>query len=112
MMFSFISTFQVPVRSILDFQKLYVGFSSSKLLHKTAIEHPRRGHRGLIVHISSSDNNLRTGKMNFVDLAGCCSDHVTIEFFWVCFVIFFLFVNFALDEVYTLVVLAFVFVRL
>lgn len=66
--------FQVPVKSISDFQRLYVGFGSRKPAQKGATELPRRGHKGLIVHVSSPNEKLdtpATGKMNFVDLAGC-----------------------------------------
>ncbi|PON44190.1 Kinesin-like protein [Trema orientale] len=64
---------QVPVKSISDFRKLYVGFDSRKPTPKIASELPRRSHKGLIVHVSSHNenpNNLPTAKMNFVDLAG------------------------------------------
>ena len=67
-------------RYISDFQKLYVGLSSSKPAQKTANEPLRRGHKGLIVHISSPNNNLRTGKMNFVDLAGYRFNHITVGY--------------------------------
>ncbi|XP_062120390.1 kinesin-like protein KIN-10C isoform X2 [Humulus lupulus] len=63
---------RIPLKSISDFQKLYVGFSSRKPTQKMASELPRRGHKGLIVHVSSPHDNLdtlQTCKMNFVELA-------------------------------------------
>ncbi|GMN44584.1 hypothetical protein TIFTF001_013786 [Ficus carica] len=71
------SFYEVPVKSISDFQRLYVGFGTRKPAQKGATELPRRGHKGLIVHVSSPNEKLdtpATGKMNFVDLAGCYAD--------------------------------------
>ncbi|XP_044468274.1 kinesin-like protein KIN-10C isoform X2 [Mangifera indica] len=60
---------QVPVKSISEFQKLYlVEHNSRKPLQKIAI--PQQSHRCLIIHISSPSNSIPVGKMNFVDLAG------------------------------------------
>ncbi|KAG2709870.1 hypothetical protein I3760_05G260900 [Carya illinoinensis] len=65
---------QVPIRSIAEFYRLYFsGCSSRKSGQKTAIELPRRSHRGLVVNVLTSAENSDTrlvGKMNFVDLAG------------------------------------------
>ncbi|KAA8533711.1 hypothetical protein F0562_031228 [Nyssa sinensis] len=65
---------QVSVKSTSEFCKLYFGGGSShKSKQKMALELPRRSHKGLIIHISSCDENSNTklvGKMNFVDLAG------------------------------------------
>ncbi|KAF4353600.1 hypothetical protein F8388_017775 [Cannabis sativa] len=64
---------KVPVKSISDFQKLCVGFNSRKPTQKIPSELPRRSHKGLIVHVSSPNENLdtlQTSKMNFVELAG------------------------------------------
>ncbi|XP_059629242.1 kinesin-like protein KIN-10C [Cornus florida] len=65
---------QVSVKSISEFKKIYFsGCSSQKLVQKKALEMPKRSHRGLIISISSYDENSNTkcvGKMNFVDLAG------------------------------------------
>lgn len=67
--------FQVPVKSVSEFYNLYVsGCASCKRAQKVATELPRRGHKGLIVHVSShseSSDALHVGKLNFVDLAGC-----------------------------------------
>lgn len=66
--------FQVPVKSISEFQKLYIsGHSSRKPMQKITMELPRRSHKGLIVRVSSESDALSVGKMNFVDLAGYSS---------------------------------------
>lgn len=66
--------FQVPVKSISEFQKLYVsGLGLRKSAQTMATELPRRGHKGLIVHVlapNEKSDTLLLGKMNFVDLAG------------------------------------------
>ncbi|KAK0593976.1 hypothetical protein LWI29_025796 [Acer saccharum] len=60
---------QVPVKSISEFEKLYLaGNNSSKPMQKIASECTHRSHKGLIVHISSTSETV--SKMNFVDLAG------------------------------------------
>ncbi|KAH9647005.1 kinesin-like protein KIN-10C [Citrus sinensis] len=62
---------QVPVKSISEFQKLYISMHNSrKLVQKITMDLPRRSHKGLIVNVSPVSNFLPTGKMNFVDLAG------------------------------------------
>ncbi|KAB2598646.1 kinesin-like protein KIF22 [Pyrus ussuriensis x Pyrus communis] len=65
---------RVPVKSVSEFYNLYVsGCASCKRAQKVATELPRRGHKGLIVHVSSpseSSDALHVGKLNFVDLAG------------------------------------------
>ena len=62
------------MKSISEFQKLYVdGLASRKPAQTIATELPRRGHKGLIVHVSApteSSDTISVGKMNFVDLAG------------------------------------------
>ncbi|EXC19146.1 Kinesin-like protein KIF22 [Morus notabilis] len=63
----------VPLKSISDFQKLYVEFGLRKPTQKAVTELSRKGHKGLIVHISATNEKLDTlaaSKMNFVDLAG------------------------------------------
>ncbi|ESR35196.1 hypothetical protein CICLE_v10004612mg [Citrus x clementina] len=62
---------QVPVKSISEFQKLYISMHNSrKPVQKITMDLPRRSHKGLIVNVSPVSNFLPTGKMNFVDLAG------------------------------------------
>ncbi|KAJ7974171.1 Kinesin-like protein [Quillaja saponaria] len=65
---------QVPVKSISEFQKLFFSrWTASKAAQKIAIEHPRRSHTGLIVHVLSQNeksDSVHMGRMNFVDLAG------------------------------------------
>lgn len=69
--FHFLLIFQVPVKSISQFQKLYISrHNSRKPVQKITMDLPRRSHKGLIVHVSPVYNDLPTGKMNFVDLAG------------------------------------------
>ncbi|KAL5567973.1 hypothetical protein UlMin_024548 [Ulmus minor] len=63
---------KVPVKSVSEFQK-FVDLGSRKPAQKIATELPRRGHKGLVVHVSSCSENPETfhlGKLNFVDLAG------------------------------------------
>lgn len=66
--------FQVPIKSITEFHKLYLSWCDSrKSVQKVANELPRRSHKGLIVHVLSPNENGDThlvGKMNFIDLAG------------------------------------------
>jgi len=66
--------FQVPIKSISEFHKLYLSWCvSHKSVQKIVNELPRRSHKGLIVHVLSPSENGDThlvGKMNFVDLAG------------------------------------------
>ncbi|XP_071706777.1 kinesin-like protein KIN-10C [Rutidosis leptorrhynchoides] len=65
---------ELPVKSMLEFQKLYCGGNSlSKQTQKITLEVPRRSHKALMVHILASaegTNQKCIGKMNFVDLAG------------------------------------------
>ncbi|KAK6936827.1 hypothetical protein RJ641_033857 [Dillenia turbinata] len=63
---------QVPVKSVLEFCRLYLNeHSVRKPSQKNAIELPRRSHRGLTIYVSSPDGGSQfVGKMNFVDLAG------------------------------------------
>ena len=66
---------QIPVKSLSDFHGLYfVGSSSHKQGQKNTNEPPPRSHRGLIVHISSTNETASdtrfVSKMNFVDMAG------------------------------------------
>lgn len=66
--------FQVPIKSITEFHKLYLSWCDSrKSVQKMANELPHKSHKGLIVHVFSPSENGDThlvGKMNFVDLAG------------------------------------------
>ncbi|XWS61186.1 hypothetical protein CRYUN_Cryun07bG0103900 [Craigia yunnanensis] len=62
---------QVPVKTIQEFQKLYLsGQSSHKQPQKIMAEH--RSHKGLIFHVfrGNKSDAFPLGKMNFVDLAG------------------------------------------
>ncbi|XVE58520.1 hypothetical protein DITRI_Ditri04bG0175900 [Diplodiscus trichospermus] len=62
---------QVPVKSIQEFQKLYLyGQNSHKQPQKIMAEN--RSHKGLIIHVFRGNelDALLLGKMNFVDLAG------------------------------------------
>ncbi|GAV79307.1 Kinesin domain-containing protein/HHH_3 domain-containing protein [Cephalotus follicularis] len=65
---------QVPVKSISDFQKIYVTEGNSrKPAQNIASELSHRSHRGLIIYVFPHNeklNDLPVGKMNFVDLAG------------------------------------------
>ncbi|EOY23230.1 ATP binding microtubule motor family protein, putative isoform 1 [Theobroma cacao] len=64
---------QVPVKSIQEFQKLYLsGHNSQKQPQKILAEPHHRSHKGLIIHVfhSNKSDALPLGKMNFVDLAG------------------------------------------
>ncbi|KAG8476309.1 hypothetical protein CXB51_033033 [Gossypium anomalum] len=64
---------QVPVKSIEEFQKLYLSNQNShKQSQKIIAEPHHRCHKGLIIHVfrSNESNALPFGKMNFVDLAG------------------------------------------
>ncbi|KAK9914275.1 hypothetical protein M0R45_038063 [Rubus argutus] len=65
---------QVPVKSMLEFCKLYFrGCASRKLAPKGPAELSRRSHKGLIVYVSSPRENSETvqvSKLNFVDMAG------------------------------------------
>lgn len=62
------------MNSVLEFQKLYTGCSSScKPDNKMGNETSRRSHKGLIIHVTSPTENSKApfvGKMNFLDLAG------------------------------------------
>ncbi|XWS37853.1 hypothetical protein CRYUN_Cryun19dG0081100 [Craigia yunnanensis] len=64
---------QVPVKSIQEFQKLYLSSQNShKQPQKIMAEPHHRCHKGLIIHIfhGNKSDALPLGKMNFVDLAG------------------------------------------
>ncbi|CAL0328604.1 unnamed protein product [Lupinus luteus] len=65
---------QTPVKSIAEFQNLYVAACSArKATPKKGSEHACRSHMGLTVHVFSQNETVETGlvsKMNFVDLAG------------------------------------------
>ncbi|XP_038906742.1 kinesin-like protein KIN-10C [Benincasa hispida] len=66
---------RIPVKSLSDFYGLYfVGSSSHKQGQKNTNEPPPRRHRGLIVHMSSTNESASdtrfVSKMNFVDMAG------------------------------------------
>ncbi|KAA0043469.1 kinesin-like protein KIF22-B isoform X1 [Cucumis melo var. makuwa] len=70
---------RIPVKSLSDFHGLYfVGSSSHKQGQKNTNEPPPRSHRGLIVHISSTNETASdtrfVSKMNFVDMAGSYED--------------------------------------
>ena len=77
MMPPFCFTLQVFVKSISEFHSLFFsGCNTRKPMQKVALEPPRRSHKGLMVNISSKDeqSNVKlVGKMNFVDLAGLYS---------------------------------------
>lgn len=81
-----ISSFQVPVKSMLEFCKLYFGgCASRKLAPKGPAELSRRGHKGLIVYVSSPRENsdsVQVSKLNFVDMAGCIFNLRLIHFFF------------------------------
>ncbi|KAK4384974.1 Kinesin-like protein KIN-10C [Sesamum angolense] len=62
---------QVPVKSISEFHNVY--FSQGSLNSQKVQTDQPRSHRGLMVHISSEEDSLKTklvNKINFVDLAG------------------------------------------
>ncbi|XP_011076150.1 kinesin-like protein KIN-10C [Sesamum indicum] len=63
---------QVSVKSISEFHNIY--FSQGNLQNSQKVQtHQPRSHRGLMVHISSEEDSLKTklvNKINFVDLAG------------------------------------------
>ncbi|KAA3459868.1 kinesin-like protein KIF22 isoform X3 [Gossypium australe] len=64
---------EVPVKSIEEFQKLYLSNQNShKQSQKIIAEPHHRSHKGLIIHVfrGNESNALPFGKMNFVDLAG------------------------------------------
>nr|XP_043634035.1 kinesin-like protein KIN-10C [Erigeron canadensis] len=65
---------KVPVKSMLEFQKLYCnGMILNKPTQKLTLELPRRSHKALTIHILAYDegtNPICAGKMNFVDLIG------------------------------------------
>ncbi|XVF53585.1 hypothetical protein PTKIN_Ptkin05aG0110100 [Pterospermum kingtungense] len=64
---------QVPVKSIQEFQKLYLPSQNShKQPQKIMAEPHHRSHKGLIIHVFHGNKTdvLPLGKMNFVDLAG------------------------------------------
>ncbi|KAL9250918.1 Kinesin-like protein [Drosera capensis] len=66
---------EVNVKSVEEFMNLYLsGVNARRPLQKIANKPNRRSHRGLIVHVFPSLDEVRgglvSGKMNFVDLAG------------------------------------------
>ncbi|KAL0304278.1 UNVERIFIED_CONTAM: Kinesin-like protein KIN-10C [Sesamum radiatum] len=63
---------QVSVKSISEFHNIYFSQGSLQNSQKVQMDQPR-SHRGLMVHISSEEDSLKTklvNKINFVDLAG------------------------------------------
>lgn len=93
-----ISSFQVPVKSMLEFCKLYFGgCASRKLAPKGPAELSRRGHKGLIVYVSSPRENsdsVQVSKLNFVDMAGCIFNLRLIHFFSFFFLLLLFFISF------------------
>ncbi|XP_039682719.1 kinesin-like protein KIN-10C isoform X2 [Medicago truncatula] len=64
---------QAPVKSISEFQNLYIAAcSANKAAPKKGIERAHRSHIGLIVHVFSQNESMNglVSKMNFVDMAG------------------------------------------
>ncbi|WJX66560.1 hypothetical protein P8452_51110 [Trifolium repens] len=64
---------QTPVKSIAEFQNLYItACSSHKAAPQKGFERVRRSHMGLIVHVFSQKETVGglVSKMNFVDMAG------------------------------------------
>ncbi|XP_022737058.1 kinesin-like protein KIN-10C [Durio zibethinus] len=63
---------QIPVKSIQEFQKLYLSGLNSHKQPQKIVENHYRSHKGLIIHVFRGNNldALPLGKMNFVDLAG------------------------------------------
>ncbi|KAK2367074.1 kinesin protein KIN-10C [Trifolium repens] len=64
---------QTPVKSIAEFQNLYItACSSHKAAPQKGFERVRRSHMGLIVHVFSQNETIGglVSKMNFVDMAG------------------------------------------
>ncbi|KAG8381310.1 hypothetical protein BUALT_Bualt06G0109100 [Buddleja alternifolia] len=63
---------QVCVKSISEFHSIYFSQGSSQNTQKVPTDQPRN-HKGLMVHISSENDELKpnvVNKINFVDLAG------------------------------------------
>ncbi|GER51013.1 alpha/beta-Hydrolases superfamily protein [Striga asiatica] len=64
-------TIQVPVKSMSEFQNIYLSQGNLLNAQKLPTDHPRN--KGLMVHILSEDDKLTAklaNKINFVDLAG------------------------------------------
>ncbi|CAJ2666747.1 unnamed protein product [Trifolium pratense] len=64
---------QTPVKSIAEFQNLYItACSSHKAAPQKGFERVRRSHMGLIVHVFSQNETVDglVSKMSFVDMAG------------------------------------------
>lgn len=64
---------QTPVKSIAEFQKLYItACSAQKAAPKKGFEHACRSHMGLTVSVFSQNEGVDglVSKMNFVDMAG------------------------------------------
>ncbi|CAA0834354.1 ATP binding microtubule motor family protein [Striga hermonthica] len=60
---------QVPVKSMSEFQDIYLSQGNLLNAQKLPSDHPRN--KGLMVHILSEDDKLKAAnKINFVDLAG------------------------------------------
>ncbi|CAI9771919.1 unnamed protein product [Fraxinus pennsylvanica] len=64
---------QVDVKSIQEFHNIYFSRVSSQKSSQKIPTEKMRCHKGLMIHVSPEDDNLKTkltSKMNFVDLAG------------------------------------------
>lgn len=59
------------MKCVTKFHNIYFGQTSSQSTQKKQVDQP--SNKGLMVHISSEDENLKpkmSNKINFVDLAG------------------------------------------
>ncbi|KAG0454169.1 hypothetical protein HPP92_025473 [Vanilla planifolia] len=65
---------KIPVKTLSDFQRYYLHISNlPNISHKVANDISIRSHKGLIIHVTFVDKDLKNsfvGKINFVDLAG------------------------------------------
>ncbi|CAL9231350.1 unnamed protein product [Arabidopsis halleri] len=60
--------FQVPVKSLSEFQNLYFGLKKSQ---KLTSDPPVRSHKGVMIHVTTGSANPGSlGRMNFLDMAG------------------------------------------
>ncbi|CAN6877551.1 unnamed protein product [Brassica oleracea] len=62
--------FQVHVKSLSEFKKLYFGLKKTQKLKG---EPPLRSHRGVMIHVTTNGSNVSSGsigRINFLDLAG------------------------------------------
>ncbi|EFH48342.1 hypothetical protein ARALYDRAFT_489253 [Arabidopsis lyrata subsp. lyrata] len=60
--------FQVPVKSLSEFQNLYYGLKKSQ---KLTSDPPVRSHKGVMIHVTTGNANPGSlGRMNFLDMAG------------------------------------------